>query len=285
MRIHLDISLLRNFAVIAEVGVMSRAAEQIGRTQAALSQQIKKLEAELEQTLMLRSAHGVTLTIHGERLLAHAYRIIRAHDEALAELSGDTLSGSISLGCPDDYSRVFLPPLLREFARLHPQVLVEVICASTPRLLEKLDEHALDIAIISRPESIEPKDVLRREPLVWVGMKGSDAFNMNPLRLALSDVDTLDYNAATSTLKKANRDFRIAYASGSISGLTAVVRSGQAITVLTQTAVPPDLEIIPASSGLPDLPSVDITVASSGRISSRLLNSFEEHIRTLLPSL
>jgi DNA-binding transcriptional LysR family regulator len=285
MRIHLDISLLRNFAVIAEVGVMSRAAEQIGRTQAALSQQIKKLEAELEQTLMLRSAHGVTLTIHGERLLAHAYRIIRAHDEALAELSGDTLSGSISLGCPDDYSRVFLPPLLREFARLHPQVLVEVICASTPRLLEKLDEHALDIAIISMPESLEPKDVLRREPLVWVGMKGSDAFNMDPLRLALSDVDTLDYNAATSTLKKTNRDFRIAYASGSISGLTAVVRSGQAITVLTQTAVPPDLEIIPASSGLPDLPSVDITVASSGRISSRLLNSFEEHIRALLPTL
>lgn len=285
MRIHLDISLLRNFAVIAEVGVMSRAAEQIGRTQAALSQQIKKLEAELEQTLMLRSAHGVTLTIHGERLLTHAYRIIRAHDEALAELSGDTLSGSISLGCPDDYSRVFLPPLLREFARLHPQVLVEVICASTPRLLEKLDEHALDIAIISRPESVEPKDLLRREPLVWVGLKGSDAFNMNPLRLALSDVDTLDYIAATSTLKKAGRDFRIAYASGSISGLTAVVRSGQAITVLTQTAVPPDLEIIPAGSGLPELPSVDITVVTSGRISSRLLNSFEDHIRTLLPSL
>ncbi|HET6566159.1 MAG TPA: LysR substrate-binding domain-containing protein [Xanthomonadales bacterium] len=285
MRIHLDISLLRNFAVIAEVGVMSRAAEQVGRTQAALSQQIKKLEAELEQTLMIRSAHGVTLTIHGERLLTHAYRIIRAHDEALAELSGDTLSGSISLGCPDDYARVFLPPLLREFARLHPQVLVEVICGSTPRLLEKLDEHALDIAIVSQPESLDPKDVLRREPLVWVGMKGSDAFNMNPLRLALSDVDTLDYNAATSTLKKANRDFRIAYASGSIAGLTAVVRSGQAITVLTQTAVPPDLEIIPASSGLPELPSVDITVVSSGRISSRLLNSFEKHIRTLLPTL
>jgi DNA-binding transcriptional LysR family regulator len=286
MRIHLDISLLRNFAVIAEVGVMSRAAEQVGRTQAALSQQIKKLEAELEQTLMLRNAHGVTLTIHGERLLAHAYRIIRAHDEALAELSGDTLSGSISFGCPDDYSRVFLPPLLREFARLHPQVLVEVICAPTPRLLEKLDSHALDIAIVSFPDKTEQhNEFLRREPLVWVGLKGSDAYNMEPLRLALSDVDTLDHQAATTTLKKIHRDYRIAYASGSISGLTAVVRSGQAITVLTQTAVPPDLEIIPESSGLPELPGVGIGIKTSGRISSRLLKGFESHIRSLLPTL
>jgi len=285
MRIHLDISLLRNFAVIAEVGVMSRAAEQVGRTQAALSQQIKKLESELEQTLMLRNAHGVTLTIHGERLLAHAYRIIRAHDEALAELGGDTLSGSISFGCPDDYARVFLPPLLSEFARLHPQVLVEVICAPTPRLLEKLDGHALDIAIVSFPENVEPQEHLRLEPFVWVGMKGSDAHSLEPLRLALSDVDTLDYKAATSSLKRIHRDFRIAYASGSVAGLTAVVRSGQAITVLTQTAVPADLEIIPASSGLPELPGVGIGIKTSGRISSRLLNTFESHIRALLPTL
>jgi DNA-binding transcriptional LysR family regulator len=180
---------------------------------------------------------------------------------------------------------VFLPPLLREFARLHPQVLVEVICAPTPRLLEKLDGHALDIAIVSFPDNTESHEFLRREPFVWVGMKGSDAYNMEPLRLALSDVDTLDYHAATSTLKRIHRDYRIAYASGSISGLTAVVRSGQAITVLTQTAVPPDLEIIPATSGLPELPSVGIGIKTSGRISSRLLKGFEAHIRTLLPTL
>ena len=284
MRIHLDISQLRNFAVIAEVGVMSRAAEQVGRTQAALSQQIKKLEAELEQTLMLRNAHGVTLTIHGERLLAHAYRIIRAHDEALAELSGDTLSGSISFGCPDDYSRVFLPPLLREFARLHPQVLVEVVCAPKPRLLVKLGDYGLSESVVNPWVIQKSHEFLRREPFVWVGMKGSDAYTMEPLRLALSDVDTLDYHAATSSLKRIHRDFHIAYASGSISGLTAVVRSGQAITVLTQTAVPPDLEIIPASSGLPELPSVGIGIKTSG-ISSRLLKGFEAHIKALLPTL
>lgn len=285
MKIHLDISLLRNFAIIAEAGVMSRAAGQVGRTQAALSQQLKKLEGELEQTLMLRTAHGVTLTANGERLLAHAYKIIRVHDEALAELSGESLSGEIRFGCPDDYALVFLPPLLLEFARLHPQVTVEVVCAPTPRLLEKIKDHALDIAIISLPDSQEPNQFLRREPLVWVGMKGGDAFSLQPLQLALSNDDTLDHQAATSTLKRANREYRIAYASGSMAGLTAVVRSGRAITVLTQTAVPPDLEVIPPSSGLPKLPSVGITLKTSGRISSSLLRNFESHLRSLLPTL
>ena len=281
----MDIALLRNFAAIAEAGVMSRAAEQVGRTQAALSQQIKKLESDLDQILMLRTAHGVTLTVDGERLLAHAYRIIRAHDEALAELSGKSLSGNISLGCPEDYARVFLPPLLREYARMHPQVLVEVVCGPTPRLMEKLDAHAVDIAIISLPDSQDEDEFLRREQFVWVGLKGGDAHSLDPLQLALSDVDTLDYHAATSTLKRAHREYRIAYASGSISGLTAVVRSGRAITVLTHTAVPPDLEIIPTSSGLPELPAVGITIRKSGRMSSRLLGSFETHVRTMLPTL
>src|SRR5208282_3357406 len=126
------------FAAIAETGGMSRAAEQVGRTQSALSQQVKKLEIALQQNLMVRSGRGVTLTVQGERLFTHAQKILRAHDEAVAELLGESLSGNVRLGCPDDYARIFLPPLLQGFAVQHPQVLIEVVCASTPRLLERI---------------------------------------------------------------------------------------------------------------------------------------------------
>lgn len=281
----LDINVLRNFAAIVDAGTISRAAERVGRTQAALSQQVKKLEATVQQTLMIRTGRGITLTVHGERLLVHAQKILRTHDEAIAELLGVTLSGNVRFGCPDDYARVFLPPLLQSFARQHPQVMIEVVCAATPRLLEKLADHALDIAIVSLPDSPERDHFLRREPLVWVGVKGGDAFNRDPLQLALSDLDTLDYQAATSTLERVGRGYRIAYASGSVTGLSAVVRSGQAITVLTQTAVPPDLQVLPSSRRLPMLPSVGITVRTSTRNSSRLLSHFEAHVRSVLPTL
>ena len=285
MSTQLDIDLLRNFAAIAEAGVMSRAAERVGRTQAALSQQVKRLEMAVAQTLMIRTGRGITLTMHGERLLLHAQKILRTHDEAIAELLGQSLSGNIRFGCPDDYARLFLPPLLQTFAQQHPQVFVEVICAPTPRLMEKLKDHVLDIAIVSYPDSPQRDQFLRREPFVWVGVKGSDAYNRDPLQLALSDLDTLDHQAATSRLERAGRKYRIAYASGSMTGLTAVVRSGQAITVLTHTAVPPDLQILPPSTGLPKLPSVGISVRTEQHNTSRLLRSFEAHVRAVLPTL
>lgn len=285
MSTQLDIDLLRNFAAIAEAGVMSRAADRVGRTQAALSQQVKRLEIAVQQTLMIRTGRGITLTLQGERLLQHAQKILRTHDEAVAELMGVSLEGNLRFGCPDDYARIFLPPLLQSFAQQHPQVFVEVVCAPTPRLLEKLNDQALDIAIVSFPDSPQRDQFLRREPFVWVGAKGSTAFNLDPLQLALSDTDTLDHQAATSRLEKIGRSYRIAYASGSIAGLTAVVRSGQAITVLTQTAVPPDLQVLPLSTGLPKLPSVGITVKTGRSKSSRLLRSFETHVRAVLPTL
>lgn len=285
MTVRLDIAPLRNFVAIAEAAAMSRAADQVGRTQAALSQQIKKLEEAVGQPLMTRGGRGITLTVHGERLLAHAHKILRAHDEAVAELTGASLSGRIRFGCPDDYARIFLPELLETFARQHPQVFIEVVCASTPRLVEQLKEQSIDIAVVSLPDSLERDQFLRCEPFVWVAAKGSDAYRRDPLQLALSDPDALDHVAATSSLEKVSRRYRIAYASGSVAGLTAVVRSGQAITVMTLTGVPPDLQVLPPASGLPILPSVGITVVTARKNPSRLLHLFEAHVRTVLPTL
>ncbi|HWK48153.1 MAG TPA: LysR family transcriptional regulator [Stellaceae bacterium] len=285
MPIQLDIDLLRSFAVVAETGVLSRAAEQVGRTQAAISMQMKRLEEAVNQPLLTRNGRGVTLTMHGERLLAHAQKILRTHDEAVAELSGVSLSGNLRLGCPDDYAMVFLPPLLRGFSRQHPQVSIDVVCAPTPRLLERLENHVLDVAIVSLPDDPYQDQIIRREPLVWVGCKGSDASRLDPLQLALSDPDTLDHQAAKASLDRVGRPYRVAYASGSIAGLTAVVRSGQAIAVLTETAVPADLQILPVTSGLPMLPAVGITLKLGRRHPSPLLNTFEAHVRSVLPSL
>lgn len=285
MAIHLEIDLLRTFTVIAETRALNRAAGRIGRTQAAISMQVKRLEEIVNQPLLKRTGRGVVLTSQGERLLAHAQKLLRYHDETLADLSGKGLSGSIRFGCPDDYAAVFLPHLLRGFASLHPQVLVEVFCASTPRLLARLKDHALDLALISIPETETGEVVIRHEPLVWVGYKGSNAVSLNPLQLALSDPDTLDHQAARECLDRLGKSYRVAYASGSIAGLTAVVRSGQAIAVLTQTAVPGDLHILPINSGLPSLPHVGITLKMSNEQPPSLINAFAEHIREVLPTI
>src|SRR5580704_448176 len=110
--------------MVAETGVLSRAAERLGKTQAAISMQMKRLEESVGRSLLVRTGRGVNLTLQGEQLLGHARKILRSHDEAAAELAVDSLSGSLRFGCPDDYAAVLLPPLLRSFSRQHPHVLI-----------------------------------------------------------------------------------------------------------------------------------------------------------------
>ncbi len=280
----LDIDLLRCFAMVAETGALSRAADRVGRSQAAVSMQMKRLEDIVGQPLLNRTGRGVSLTVHGERLLNHAQRILRAHDDALAELTGRSLSGTLRFGCPDDYADAFLPPLLRSFAELHPQAMIEVVCAATPRLLKQLDRNILDLALISVAlDSVHP--TLRQEDLVWVGPKTGHGDWPDPLPLALGDPDTLDHHAAIAALEQTGRDYRIAYSSGSLSGLLAVVRSGQAVAVLTRAAVPADLGILSPAMGLPELPRVGLITRMDERRASPLTRAFEAHIRSTLPAL
>ncbi|WP_241299061.1 LysR family transcriptional regulator [Burkholderia stabilis] len=280
----LEIDLLRSFVVIAEMRALSRAAARVGRTQSALSQQMKRLEEAVDQPLFQRTGRGVVLTHPGERLLVHAQRILRLHDEAMADLCGTGLSGTIRFGCPDDYADVFLPSLLRQFSSQHPQAIVEVVCGPTPRLLEQLDKRAVDLAMISLPDG-SSDDIIRREQLVWIGYPGLEPAHFDPLPLALSDRDTLDHIAACDALDRAGRDYRVAYASSSLAGLIALVRSGQAFAVMTQTAVPSDLAIVNGDPRLPPLPAVGITLRFDRKRPSHLTAAFAEHIRLTLPLL
>ena len=287
MSLSLDIDLLRSFVAIAETGVLGQAAARVGRTQSALSMQMQRLEGVVEQPLLFRTGRGVTLTAAGERLLAHAVQLLRLHDTALAELRGQQLSGVLRFGCPDDYAVVFLPQLLRGFASLNPRVQLEVVCAPTPRLRELLARHAVDLALVSTagPGEDANAEVIRREPLVWVAQRGAQAASLDPLPLALGAPDAFDHQAPRQALDAAGRAYRLVYASSSLAGLVAMARSGQAVTVLTQTAVPDDLQVLPAEHGLPALPGVGIALAYDREEPSALAAAFGAHVRQVLPGV
>ncbi len=107
MNAYLDPRLLQTFVRAAQTGSLSTAALQVGRTQSAVTMQMQRLEEALGQTLMHRSGSGIRLTSTGEKFLAYAERILKAHDEALADFSDRGLKGSIVFGCPEDYLRHF----------------------------------------------------------------------------------------------------------------------------------------------------------------------------------
>lgn len=279
----LDLALLRNFAVVARTGSISLASLQVGRTQSALSMQMRRLEDMIGQALLHRSGSGVRLTAAGERFLAHAESLLTRHDEILADMSETALRGSLSLGCPEDYSIAFLPDLLRGFCALHPDVELRMVCAPTLELRPLLHRRQIDMALVSVSDP-EGGEVIRKESFVWVAnAEKPHTLGQASLPLALSAPMTLDHRAACDAMEAVNRRYRVAFASNSLAGLIAIARSGHAISVLTRTAVPPDLHVV--SAGLPPLPTIGIALEFAEQRPSSAAAALGDHIRTVLPSL
>lgn len=279
----LDLALLKSFAVVAQTGSISLASVQVGRTQSALSMQMHRLEEAIGQTLLHRSGSGVRLTVAGEKLLAHAESLLARHDEILAEMSGTVLKGAVSLGCPEDYSIAFLPGLLRGFCAAHPDVELRMVCAPTADLRPLLHRRQVDIALVSLADPTA-REVIRKESFVWVAdAPEPEILGQASLPLALSAPVTLDYRAACDAMEAVDRRYRVAFASNSLAGLIAIARSGHAISVLTRTAVPPDLHIV--SSGLPPLPTIGIALEFAEPRPSSAVKALGDHIRAVLPTL
>ncbi|HEV7309248.1 LysR family transcriptional regulator [Ensifer sp.] len=281
---NLDLALLRNFAVIARTGSISLASLQVGRTQSTLSMQMQRLEDFLEQPLFHRTGSGVRLTAAGEKLLAHAEYLLAGHDEILADMGGGGLNGSITLGCPEDYSIAFLPGVLESFFALHPDVELRMVCAPTTELKPLLLRRQVDIALVSVADAANG-EVIRTEDFVWVGRTAEPEILSRPaLPLALSAPTTLDYRAACDAMETINRRYRVAFASNSLAGLIAIARSGHAISVLTRTAVPVDLQVI--SEGLlPTLPTIGIALEFAEPRPSSAVKALADHIRAVFPGV
>lgn len=281
----LDLRLLITFVNAAHSGSLSATAVQVGRTQSAVTMQMQRLEEMLGQSLLHRSGSGVRLTGSGERFLAYAERILKMHDEAVSAFSQKGLHGSIVFGSPEDYLLSFFPMLLKSFGTRYPDVEIKVLSAPTAELRALLPSRKVDLALVSTPNLADVDNIVRTEPLVWVGSKPAlEAHDFgDTVPLALPASNAMDHRAACEAMARAGLRYKISYASNSLAGLIGLARSGLAICVMTQEAVPPDLHILNAP--LPHLPHLGMLIAFADGDPSPATSAFADHIRAVLPTL
>jgi len=285
MQAALDLRLLVTFVHAAHSGSLSATAAQVGRTQSAVTMQMQRLEKMLGQSLLHRSGSGVRLTGSGDRFLAYAERILKLHDEALSAFSDRGLHGSIIFGSPEDYLIAYFPTLLRSFGTIYPAVEFKVVSAPTIELQTLLHSRKIDLALVSTSNLSNSDEIVRTEPLVWVGSKPTLALHDfgDTVPLALPASNAMDHRAACNAMASAKLKYKISYASNSIAGLVAVARSGLAISVMTKEAVPIDLHILDTS--LPPLPHLGVVISFAESEQSPAVKAFADHIRHVLPSL
>ncbi len=136
---NLDMDAMRTLVAILQLGSLGRAAEKIGRSQSAVSQQMRKLEGQLGQPLFRKQGRVVVLTETGELVHSYARRILDLNDEAVSAAAGTSVEGVVRFGLPGDFAETWLPAALGQFKKAHPAVRVDVEVERNGVLLERLD--------------------------------------------------------------------------------------------------------------------------------------------------
>jgi len=255
-----DIRGLRAFVALVDSGSVTKAARLLGRTQPAITLQIRRLEETTNRRLFDRSQRRPQLTRDGEVLLGYARAILSMHDEVWNRLQAKTVDGRVILGTPDLYAAYLLPNILSSFRAVYPQVEVILRCAPSRSLMDELDTKEVDIALVTGMPGMRNGEFIRKEQLVWVSAEDHATYNITPVPLALLPPGNIYRDVAIAALDGMGRPWRLTCVSESIGGLQAAVFSGSAISVLARSALVAGMRVIGRAESFPDLPPVDLVL-------------------------
>ncbi|TDQ82309.1 DNA-binding transcriptional LysR family regulator [Dongia mobilis] len=260
MRItNLDMDVLRTFVTGTELGSFAKAAQRLGRSQSAVSLQLKKLEEQVGEALLRKEGRGLALTAPGEILFSYARRLLELNDEAVAATRGIALEGWVRLGLVQDFAQHWLPALLGRFARAHPGIKVDVVVDRGVLLAEQVAKGELDLALAWGDYPSPYRRRLAEIPLCWVGRADFRVTAGEPVPLIVFRPPCTFRTRAIAALDAAGLAWRIAFNSPSLAGLFAAVEAGLGVTPRTAEGLPQQLVVLGRDSGLPAMaPPVEL---------------------------
>ncbi|WP_433541128.1 LysR family transcriptional regulator [Streptosporangium sandarakinum] len=276
----LDTALLRSFVTAVRAGSISRAAAALGRTQPALSQQLRKLERAVGSPLLHRAPSGISPTRAGEELLPYAERILALSAQALAE-TGRALTGHCGVGLLEDLAASRLPQALADLARLHPDATLEVLSLSSAGMREAYDTGRVQLVLDEAPDLPWPPRWTVRLPLVWAVGQGV-ATDADPLPVVLFSNTCAWRTSVLETMEGSGRRWRVAFESNSLAGVLAALRAGLGVAALLPANLEPAMACHDAAA-LPALPDVELGLARHpGTEGDALVDAVETALRRMI---
>ena len=190
----MELSQLEVFLTVARERRFSRAAEKLFRTQSAVSQTIRKLEDELGESLFDRSSREGVLTDAGQVLYEYAEKLLNLRNDAresLVELR-ELQKGKLVIAA-NEFTSLYLLPVLAEFRRLHPMIKITVQRALGSRIPDDVLQHTAELGVLSyQPQEVHlhsiivyldelvlvvpPKHPLASAPEVSIKQLGAESF-------------------------------------------------------------------------------------------------------------
>ncbi len=256
---NLQTDLLRTFVTVVDLRNFTETGRALGRTQPAISLQIKRLEEVTGVKLLGDSRKKIELTADGQVLLEYAREILRLNDRAVANLQRAKLLGTLSIGLPIDYSIEFFQKIIGEFSHANPQVLLDIRCNRSRELLAALHVDDLDMAICITDVVPAPDlSFYWSEPPVWACAADYRVDPNTPVRIIAHPEGCFYRKRMTDALNIEGREWRVAFESPGISALQKAVVAGMGVTALTSKTLLPGMRILSPIEGFPKLANIHI---------------------------
>lgn len=150
----MDTKIFRTFLVVARCLNFREAAEELNYAQSSVSDHIRTLEQELGIKVFERIGRKIYLNEYGKKLIPFAERFVQDESELLAELRGDgRISGKIRIGAGETLSAYWLPPILKEYHLLYPEVEISLEMDDCLKFPKRLADNHVDVAFSMHDES------------------------------------------------------------------------------------------------------------------------------------
>lgn len=291
----MNLQQIETFVCVAETGSFSKAAMILDIAQPALSRQVRALETQLRETLLIRTGRGVTLTDAGRRLLEHGHAIMQRVSLAQEDLSShrDEPVGRIVVGLPPSLARRLTLPLIDAFSREMPKAKLAVTEGFSVNIAEWLTTGRMDLGLVYTPEPQPHIEVVpvAQEPLCLVGpaaqLQGLETvafgeLSRYPLIMPQRGQIFRKLMEAQATLSQVK--LNVVWEVSSVPAILDLVRSGYGFAALTPSALSQDasdqrLAMVPI--GQPQIMSALCLAQSAKRQATPLIKRTAEVLRSL----
>lgn len=235
---------LKTFVAVTREGTFAAAGNKIGLTQAAVSAQMHRLEAELGFSLFDRTGRTARLNSMGQQTLDQAHELIRLYDNMGSRKTGRPATALVSIGAIASVQRSLLPGALVQFRKQQPESRTRVVPGLSMELLDLVDAGEIDMAVIIRPPFSLHSDLcwttLAHEPfrlLVPRQVEGEDWAAL------LSSHPFIRYNRSSFGGRQVDRFLRAAHLVvrevcelDELDAIVRLVANGAGIALLPETA-------------------------------------------------
>ena len=252
--VNLPTDLLRTFVTVIEVQNYTRAADLLGRSQPAISLQIKRLEELVGYKLISHSGRTMKVSEKGEALAMHARQILRLNDLAVGLFDTQSDDETFRIGLPLDYGVRSLQRGLTDLQRQNAHLKITIQCDLSQNLLNALLRDEIDLAVAIY-DGGDPQFLVRhwQELPFWAGSTTIRHDDFSELPLVAHPQGCVYLKRMTDALKLARRNWTVVFSSPDISAIQQAVLDNLGFSCLTNSTLQRGMKKIAPSEQLPEL--------------------------------